>query len=133
MAMDEEDTEPLKALIEIRGFIKTVKDKGIEHPVLDALDQIALGEPAEEALGIKVPSGGRALKTQIKADRKMRVFQGLIAALEAEGMTRSEALDQIFEGVEEGERGPFGWTRETAETAASKGNHLRREFFSLRL
>ena len=50
MAMDEEDTEQLKALIEIHGFIKTVKDKGIEHPVLDALDRIARRREARRAV-----------------------------------------------------------------------------------
>lgn len=125
--------EQLQQALEIRRVTRELREQGLNHELFDALDKIALGARPDMALGLHTPNGGRPLKSTIAADRKMQAFQGLIAALHDEGKTRVQALDEIYAGTIEGEKGPFGWTRETAERRASEGKDLRRNPFKFRI
>lgn len=122
--------ERLQRLAELRRFLEKQKCLGVEHEILDALEKISLGVAPDEALGLRTPNGGRPLRSAILADRKMRAFQALIKALQDEGKTRTQALDEIYSVTDEGQKGPFGWTRETAESKASDGKHLRHNPFT---
>ena len=125
--------EQLDRALEIRRVTRELRELGLNHELFDALDKIALGARPDMALGLHTPNGGRPLKSAIDLDRKMQAFQGLIAALQDEGKTRTQALDEIYAGTIEGEKGPFGWTRETAESRASEGKHLRCNPFKFRI
>ena len=120
-----EENSALQNAINIKQYVEKARGRGEQNAILNALDAISRGAAPDEALGLRTPNGERSLASKILTDRKMYAFQALIAALQDEGKTRAQALDEIYLGVEEGEKGHFGWTRESAESAASKGNHLR--------
>lgn len=131
--MGKTSQEQLEQALEIRRFTREARRLGLNHALLDALDEIALGAKPDVALGLHTSNGSRPLKSAIVLERKMQAFQGLIAAHQEEGKTRAQALDEIYAGTIEGEKGPFGWTRETAESRASEGKHLRRNPFKFRI
>ena len=120
-----EESSAFQAAVGIKQYVEEARGRGEQNAILNAFDLISRGTAPDEALGLRTSNGERSLASQILTYRKMCAFQALIAALQDEGKTRAQALDEIYLGVEEGEKGHFGWTRESAESAASKGNHLR--------